>query len=171
MWELLNNDDANGVITLYEVCYKASDTPTDIDCNSKESVNGDTREVVLDILNETTTYNVAVQAETSQGFGPLGSIRTNKTLEASEYIFLPNYDFTELFFIVAGLEVRNKGKGRLDGLGGGQAIWVFSFINFGNATSFSATGVPNKCKVVQASLKVTIQIKILHALEFTGFFC
>ncbi len=51
MWELLNNDDANGVITMYEVCYKASDTPTDILADSKESVNGDTREVVLDSLN------------------------------------------------------------------------------------------------------------------------
>ncbi len=67
MWELLNNDDANGVITMYEVCYKASDTPTDITCDSKESVNGDTRELVLDSLNEATTYNVAVQAENITG--------------------------------------------------------------------------------------------------------
>ena len=104
MWELLNNDDANGTITKYQVCYKASDTPTDITCNSKESVNGDTREVVLDSLNEATTYNVAVQAETSQGFGPLGNIMTNKTLEASEYIFLPNYHFIELFLGVSGLK-------------------------------------------------------------------
>ncbi len=116
MWELLNNDDANGTITMYEVCYKASDTPTDITCDSNESVNNDTREVVLNSLNEATTYNVAVKAETSQGFGPLGSIKTNKTLEAgSEYIFLPNYHFIELFLVVAGLEVRNKGKVRING--------------------------------------------------------
>ncbi len=118
MWELLNNDDANGVITMYEVCYKASDTPADINCDSKESVNGDTRELVLDSLHEATSYNVAVQAETSKGFGPLGTIRTNKTLEASEYIFLPNYHFIELFLIVAGLEVRNKRKIRINGLDG-----------------------------------------------------
>ena len=118
MWEMLNNDDANGVITMYEVCYKASDTPTDINCDSKKSVNGDTREVVLSSLNEATTYNVAVQGETSQGFGPLGNIMTNKTLEASEYILLPNYHFIELFLVVAGLEVRNKGKGRINGLDG-----------------------------------------------------
>ncbi len=99
MWKKLNNDDANGVITMYEVCYKASDTPTDIDCNSKKSVNGDTREVVLDSLNEVTTYNVAVKAKNSEGFGDLGTIMTNKTLEASEYIFLHNYHFVELFLV------------------------------------------------------------------------
>ena len=132
MWELLNNDDANGVITMYGVCYKASDTPTDIDCNSKESVYGGTREVVLDSLNEATTYNVAVQAETSQGFGPLGSIRTNKTLEASEYIFLPNYHFIEIFLVVAwarGIKEKIVLTGLLGG-GGREAVCAFSFINF-----------------------------------------
>ena len=118
MWELLNNDDANGVITMYEVCYKASDTPTDITCDSKESVNGDTREVVLDSLNEATTYNVAVQAETSQGFGPLGNIMTNKTLEASEYIFCPIIILLNYFWCWVGLEVRNKGGDHLKGGGG-----------------------------------------------------
>ena len=85
-WGELSLDDANGVITKYEVCYKASDNSTDIDCTSKESVNnGNTREVVLDGLNEATTYNVAVKAATSVGFGDLGAIMTRKTLEASKY--------------------------------------------------------------------------------------
>ena len=85
-WEKLSPDDANGEITMYEVCYKASVTSTDIDCNLKKSVNnGDTKEVVLDGLNEATTYNVAIRAATSQGFGNLGVIVTQKTLEASRY--------------------------------------------------------------------------------------
>ena len=85
-WEKLSLDDANGVITKYEVCYKASDTAADIDCTLKKSVsNGDTREVVLNGLNEATTYNVAVKAATSQGFGDLGITMTQKTLEASKY--------------------------------------------------------------------------------------
>ncbi len=87
MWEELNSDDANGLITMYQICYKASDNSTDIDCNSKKSVNGDTREVVLDSLNEATTYNVAVKAETSEGFGDLGTLSTKKTLDASECIY------------------------------------------------------------------------------------
>ena len=85
-WEKLSLDDANGEITEYEVCYKASDTSTDIDCTLKKSVDdGNTREVVLDGLNEATTYNVAVKAATSQGFGDLGTTMTRKTLEASKY--------------------------------------------------------------------------------------
>ena len=84
-WERLSVDDANGVITKYEVCYKASDTSTDIDCTLKKSVDdGNTRQVVLGGLNEATTYNVAVQAATSQGFGDRGTTMTQKTLEASK---------------------------------------------------------------------------------------
>ena len=85
MWEKLSDDDANGTITMYDVCYKASDNSTDIDCDLKKSVNSsDTREVVLDGLSEATTYNVAVKAKTSGGFGDLGTIMTQKTEEASK---------------------------------------------------------------------------------------
>ncbi len=86
-WTNLSDADANVNITRYQICYKASDNSTDIDCNSNKSVNGDTREVVLDSLNEATTYNVAVKAETSEGFGDLGTLSTKKTLDASEYIY------------------------------------------------------------------------------------
>ena len=97
MWEKLSDDDANGVITMYEICYKASDNSTDIDCNVKKAVNdSDTREVVLDGLSEATTYNVAVKAKTSKGFGNLGTIKTNTTLEAGKY-FRNNYHPSELF--------------------------------------------------------------------------
>ena len=117
-WANLSDADANGTITKYEVCYKASHKPTDINCNSSKSVNNDTREVDLDSLNEATTYNVAVKAETSQGFGDLGTIMTQKTLEASEYIFLPNYYLNDLFCCSLQLEVRNEGKDRVNGLEG-----------------------------------------------------
>ena len=84
-WEMLSNDDANGVITKYEVCYKASNVTTDIDCSLKKEINdGNTQEVTLDRLNEATTYNVAVKAATAEGFGPLGVVSTNKTSEASK---------------------------------------------------------------------------------------
>ena len=88
-WAKLSDDD--GDITSYEVCYKASDMSSDIDCNLKQSINnGDTTEVVLDGLNEATAYNVAVKAVTSEGFGELGIIMTGKTLEDSKH-FLCNY--------------------------------------------------------------------------------
>ncbi len=87
IWENLNADDANGVLTIYGVCYKASNTSTDIDCNLRKSVNnGDSKEIILDDLNQTTTYNVAVKAATSQGFGVFGTIMTQKTLKASKYL-------------------------------------------------------------------------------------
>ncbi len=84
MWEELNSDDANGLITMYQICYKASDNSTDIDCNSKKSVNGNSTEVVLDGLSKATTYNVAVKAKTSQGFGDLGTIVIQITMEAGK---------------------------------------------------------------------------------------
>lgn len=89
LWGKLGKDDANGEITKYEVCYKASDDKTDIKtCALKKMVNGsNTREVVLDKLNEATTYNVAVKAATSKGFGDLGAVNTSKTLEASKRFF------------------------------------------------------------------------------------
>lgn len=85
-WEELGNDDANGVITGYQVCYKASENPSGIDCNLKKTVyNGGTRDVVLDGLNEATTYNVAVKAATRVGFGNLGSTRSVKTNGTRKY--------------------------------------------------------------------------------------
>ena len=85
-WEELGNDDANGVITSYQVCYKASENPSDIDCNLKKTIdNGGARDVLLDGLNDATTYNVAVKAATRVGFGNLGSTRSVKTNGARKY--------------------------------------------------------------------------------------
>lgn len=81
-WGNLTQDDANGVITEYKVCYKASQNQTDIDCKLSKEINASqAREVTLDGLNEATIYNVAVQASTAQGFGPFGAVMTRKTLE------------------------------------------------------------------------------------------
>lgn len=84
IWKKLNNHDANGVITQYKVCYKVSENPADISCNLKQLVDGNTTEVVLNGLFKATTYNVAVQVVTAQGFGPLGPVMTGKTLEDGE---------------------------------------------------------------------------------------
>ena len=87
-WGNLSNDDANGMIIKYAVCYKASENKADIDCDVNKTVNGSTREVLLDGLNEATTYIVAVKAATEVDFGNLGAVDTNKTLEAGKRFYL-----------------------------------------------------------------------------------
>ena len=88
-WGNLSNDDANGEIIEYAVCYKASENATDIDCDMNKTVNSSyTREVLLDGLNEATTYNVAVRAATKVGFGVQGAVNASKTLEASKRFYL-----------------------------------------------------------------------------------
>ena len=86
-WEKLTNDDSNGVIIKYEVCYKASEDTEDIDCNLKKNVSiVNTLEVTLDGLSVATSYNVAVKASTQVDFGDLGNVVTKKTLEASKLL-------------------------------------------------------------------------------------
>ena len=96
-WGSLSVAEANGTIIKYDVCYKASETATDVDCSLKATVNdGTTTEVTLNGLNEATTYNVAVKAANANGFGDLGPIVTKKTLEASKH-FLYNIYLTIIF--------------------------------------------------------------------------
>ena len=84
-WQMLSDDDANGVISGYEICYKASNTMSEIDCTLNVTINnGSTVEAILDGLNEATTYNVAVRAKNTVGFGMLGPVMTDKTLEDSK---------------------------------------------------------------------------------------
>ena len=83
-WGKLSDDDANGVIIKYAVCYKASENKADIDCDMNKTVNSDKREVVLDELNEASTYIVAVRASTLVGFGDPGAVNTSKTSEAGK---------------------------------------------------------------------------------------
>ena len=79
-WNTLNKKDANGTITGYEVCYKASETPDDINCTLNNPVDkGSVTMTVLQNLQPATAYNVAVKARTSRGFGVLGPIKCNIT--------------------------------------------------------------------------------------------
>ena len=87
-WEGLDIDDANGNITKYAVCYKASENSSDIDCSLNETVDSTNDnnggEVDLNDLNEATNYNIAVRASTAVGFGVLGVVITTKTSEDSK---------------------------------------------------------------------------------------
>lgn len=109
IWQKLNNHDSNGVITQYKVCYEVSENPTDISCNFKQIVDGNTTEVILNGLLEATTYNVAVQAATAAGFGPLGPVIIRKTMEDSKYPY-ENLFCTILFqfFCRIGLIMQDK---------------------------------------------------------------
>ena len=81
-WDKLSPDVSNGNITHYQVCYKASKNPGDVNCNLSQNVSGvDNTTTVLRGLNEATAYNIAVKARTIVGFGNLGSASNQTTLE------------------------------------------------------------------------------------------
>ena len=84
-WNTLNKKDANGTITGYEVCYKASETPDDIDCSLNNTVdNVSVTMTVLQNLQPATTYYVAVKARTSVGDGNLGPTSSTKTTDGGK---------------------------------------------------------------------------------------
>ena len=77
-------NEANGNITHYLVCYKVQ-TSADAICAEKRRVNGsDNRITVLDDLNEFTNYSVAIRAATSVGPGPRGGQKNEKTFQDSK---------------------------------------------------------------------------------------
>ena len=84
----MNNDDKNGVITRYRVCYKKLSSSGDI-CNSQVGETmGNVRRITLSNLEKYTNYVVAVKAGTKIGFGRLGANRTGRTKEDSKYCIL-----------------------------------------------------------------------------------
>ena len=79
------NNDTNGNITHYLVCYKVQ-TSTDDICFKTKKVNGDNeRNTILTDLNEFTNYDVAIKAATSVGVGPHGGIKNETTFEDGKY--------------------------------------------------------------------------------------
>ena len=81
LWNKVPENEANGNITYYLVCYKVQ-TSADAICAKTRRVNGDdNRNTVLDDLNEFTNYSVAIQAATSVGPGPPGVRRNVKTFQ------------------------------------------------------------------------------------------
>ena len=84
-WGNVSEDDANGIITLYFVCYQVESSQDDI-CSVKQRVDGvNYRSTVLSNLKPFTTYAVAVQAATSKGAGTPGKKASERTLEDSTY--------------------------------------------------------------------------------------
>jgi hypothetical protein len=84
-WEKLQESDTNGNITGYRVCYATQQLSGNSCPKSKHVVGVDNTMFNLTGLNEATSYFVAVQAGTREGFGPNGNNLTNTTLEASKY--------------------------------------------------------------------------------------
>ena len=84
-WSTLSSEQANGTITRYEVCYEASDSIMNLDCNMKKTINnGATTMTTLENLYADTIYTVAVRAGTSVGFGNHGQIMRKKTLNGGK---------------------------------------------------------------------------------------
>ena len=83
-WGKLTEDDSNGAITKYEVCYQLGSSVSD--CTNSKEVNGvDNTTTHLTGLEPATMYTVAVRAFTAVGSGPLGKRLSTTTLESSMY--------------------------------------------------------------------------------------
>ena len=78
-WEILDNNDANGLITEYAVCYKPEGNSLDI-CTCK-NITTKVSKATLNELSKYTFYVVAVKASTKEGFGKLGNTVTERTSE------------------------------------------------------------------------------------------
>lgn len=85
-WEKLSRNYSNGDIIEYEVCYK-DEIFTLLPCRSNKKVEGaNTTMAVLTGLNEATTYYIRVRASNVNGFGKLGIVMSNTTLEDGKCI-------------------------------------------------------------------------------------
>ncbi|XP_046865062.1 protein sidekick-1-like [Xenia sp. Carnegie-2017] len=78
-WNTLSEDDANGVITGYEVCYEVG---TEVSNCTKNVPSNTTSGTIMD-LKPATHYAIAVRAFTAIGFGPLGAILPVTTNESA----------------------------------------------------------------------------------------
>ena len=81
-WTKLSEDDSNGVIINYEVCYHLGSSVFD-DCSQGKNVS-DVDNTELTGLKPAKTYTVAVRAYTSVGPGPYGASKTVTTKESGE---------------------------------------------------------------------------------------
>ena len=77
--------DTNGNITGYMVCYNQSISLESCK-NYKDVIGAENTTSNLTGLNEATLYYIAVKAGTQAGFGPIGNIVNNRTLEDSKYL-------------------------------------------------------------------------------------
>ncbi len=80
-WTKLVEDDTNGDITGYRVCYETQELSVDSCAKHQYVVGVDNTTYNMSGLNEATTYFVAVQARTQIGFGKIENILNGSTLE------------------------------------------------------------------------------------------
>jgi hypothetical protein len=98
-WNVLNKDDANGLITQYRVCYKNASSFEDI-CNLPvRETMGNVRRITLSNLEKYTDYVVAVQAATKIGFGQIGANKTRRTKEDSKCCILFSFLFDRCYSV------------------------------------------------------------------------
>ena len=84
-WEKLHENDTNGNITGYRVCYATQQLSPDGCPQYQDVVGADNTTFNLTGLNEATSYFVAVKAGTRAGFGPNENDLNNTTLEDRKY--------------------------------------------------------------------------------------
>lgn len=89
-WLKLEANDTNGNITRYMICYDKKSFSNATCRFSNEILGEDDTSDTLMGLDEATEYFVAVKAGTIAGFGPLGNLVSNTTLEDSKCFFIIN---------------------------------------------------------------------------------
>ncbi len=89
LWRKLSIDDSNGPIFGYRVCYRVLERNAGGICSKIKDVSGvNITWVILTGLMNATTYDIAIRAESSVGFGPVGKIVSHKTLDEGMYCVL-----------------------------------------------------------------------------------
>ena len=88
-WAKLSSDYSNGNITKYTVIYY-NDKTSSSTCLPNRTIEGaDTIMIVLTGINEATTHYIGIPAAATKiGFGKLGIVKSNKTLEDSKCVSL-----------------------------------------------------------------------------------
>ena len=82
-WNILSDDEANGKIIKYQVCYQEGSNAAPPTCSSHNNETGaDNTMTNLTGLDAATTYSVAVRAVNEVGEGPFGNTFTARTNES-----------------------------------------------------------------------------------------
>ena len=82
-WNKLSDDQSNGKIIKYQVCYQEGSNVAPPNCSTHKNETGTNNTMTnLTELDAATTYSVAVRAVNKVGEGPFGNTFTARTNES-----------------------------------------------------------------------------------------
>ena len=83
-WNKLDDDDSNGKIIKYQVCYQEGSNVVPPTCSTHKNETGSKNMTNLTGLDAATPYSVAIRAFTKIGHGGFGNTSTVMTNESGE---------------------------------------------------------------------------------------